>query len=135
MNVESCSAVDDLPSLILQYLHPNQPDHSSVEVWVWVKTDLEIPNSIFSMPSEGTCRDYDLIHSTVISIANHLSLTLIPATHSSGTHLWQSCDLIREEISPSGPIQMTAHLVSLSFRPQTLAELRGILSFLQTINH
>jgi hypothetical protein len=132
VNFESCSALDELPSLILQYLHPNQPDHSSIEMWVWVKTDLEIPDSITSMPLEGKSHDYDLIHSILCSIAAHLHLTLIPATHSNGSHLWQSCDLFRKEMASDGSItQTTAHLLHLSFRPQKLEELREILSWLQ----
>jgi hypothetical protein len=131
VHVTNCSAIETLPSLIVEYFDPTTGLASSLEAWVWVKTDLEVPVAVETMSSEGRSMEFHLILSTIQTIARHLRLTVRPATDPNGTQLWQSFDLVRQQVKASDDHSMprpllTARLLRLAFRPHRLAELERI---------
>jgi hypothetical protein len=136
-NVTKCPSIETIPSLIVDYVDPSTGQVSSQEAWVWVRTDLEVPVALERMSSVGKSSDYDIIFSTIESIALHLHLTVRPVTEANGTQLWQSFDLIRQqerssEDSVTSSTLLISRLVRLSFRPLRLAELEMIVHWLES---
>lgn len=132
--INECEDLKKLPSLIVGYVNPLTNYCSSIEMWIWIKFDHEIPIDINLMKKELPFTLLDKILPSLEYIASCLQLTLTSSTSSQGSHIWESFDLIRRELDHQNSNQevlLLSYLFQLSFNPITIETIYSIESWLK----